>query len=186
MTMRYLRTWFALLLRVSIGASTVGAGLLWARSYAKADFLVIHRREPQGQDSCGLSFVTGSGELGLWFFRYPAQMTSEARWHVGHSIRGLDGFLGIVEDFSGSTPRRLFFRIDRPALRQNLDLYAGTPFWLLTPILSMASLLSLYRPLRRWRRARLNRRGSRRCVACGYDLRATPERCPECGAIPGA
>lgn len=35
-------------------------------------------------------------------------------------------------------------------------------------------------------RTLFSRRRSNRglCAKCGYDLRATPERCPECGAVP--
>jgi hypothetical protein len=52
------------------------------------------------------------------------------------------------------------------------------PLWF--PILVTALLpLARMRPeFRRCRRARLNL-----CPICGYDLRATPGRCPECGMI---
>ncbi len=55
----------------------------------------------------------------------------------------------------------------------------GAPIWL--PII-LASLL----PARRvWKFVRhRNRLSAHRCTTCGYDLRATPHRCPECGAVP--
>ena len=56
-------------------------------------------------------------------------------------------------------------------------------YWLLALAFGV---LPLTRGLRAWVRVRRSRGRALagRCANCGYDLRATPDRCPECGAVP--
>jgi hypothetical protein len=54
------------------------------------------------------------------------------------------------------------------------------PYWFL--VSSFLCLPVLYA----WKQLKPKRRDRGRCPACGYDLRATPQRCPECGTIPSS
>jgi hypothetical protein len=64
-----------------------------------------------------------------------------------------------------------------------------SPTWYLVFPMGYAAGLTAVLPLR-WSVGRLVRRrrprDPRRCASCGYDLRATPDRCPECGTVPAA
>ena len=51
------------------------------------------------------------------------------------------------------------------------------PFWI--PTLVFALTLSATRPMHNRRRRKRNKLGL--CLKCGYDLRASKDRCPECG-----
>ena len=54
---------------------------------------------------------------------------------------------------------------------------ARTPFWFLVTALAFyPTFVLLFRPSRRSRRRKLGL-----CLKCGYDLRGSEERCPECG-----
>lgn len=57
---------------------------------------------------------------------------------------------------------------------------AGVPYWSLVVLALAGPAWGMARARRRWRRGQ---RGL--CARCGYDVRETPERCPECGAAPG-
>jgi hypothetical protein len=54
------------------------------------------------------------------------------------------------------------------------------PAWSLVVATALPPLWLTGRLLLAWRRRR-RRRMEGHCPACGYDLRATPDRCPECG-----
>jgi hypothetical protein len=57
------------------------------------------------------------------------------------------------------------------------------PYWMLLAPALVFPLIASARALRRRWRARQWRMAGH-CPVCGYDLRATPDRCPECGAAP--
>ena len=104
---------------------------------------------------------------------------------VTYSARGEDYRLGEVRE-EARTPQEAW-----TTLRMNQFPYgvlsgnvrAGEvivvmPWWLATALVS--SPLAVFP----WARRRWQKRLAQgRCPACGYDLRATPERCPECGEV---
>ena len=57
----------------------------------------------------------------------------------------------------------------------------AAPFWAVS--LGFALPLAIAAVVTRRERRRAAAGG---CAVCGYDLRATPERCPECGTAPAA
>jgi hypothetical protein len=150
----------------------IAAMVLWVRSYVTEDLVAYNR---QGIGS--LSMWSRDGRLSLWRDRYveagilkqrragwqyeTAPMKKPGRWPDGNS-----GRLGFV--------------IERDSRGQDLYRAVAIPWWAVTALLGIAPSVTVWR----WA-GRRNQRMLGLCEVCGYDLRASHERCPECGtAIP--
>jgi hypothetical protein len=66
-----------------------------------------------------------------------------------------------------------------PTSRSRIGVTLFVRYWLLV---TLTALWPVVWARRAWRRRRRVAVGA--CAKCGYDLRATPGRCPECGAAP--
>jgi hypothetical protein len=99
-------------------------------------------------------------------------------------------YCGSLSDDSIATPQTVFpaapsFRLVHCQIRTFNIRGSGWdilfPMWLACAIFATLPISWAIRMIFRSRR---NRSGH--CQSCGYDLRATPDRCPECGTIPPA
>jgi hypothetical protein len=100
-------------------------------------------------------------------------LPATGKWPEAHSIWNRAGFYY----YSGHRPR-LASGADRNVVAEGEGAYFLFPFW--APAIA-AFVLPSVRTLRRISEARGD---ELLCAHCGYDLRATPDRCPECGAVP--
>lgn len=112
-----------------------------------------------------MSYTPGSGYAPGTGWAYS---TSAPR---GHKAKSLWGVQPALAEYGFA-----YTIITDPRFR---SFHMMVPLWFIALIFAIlpASWLSRYR--RPWRRER--RRAAGLCVRCGYDIRATPERCPECG-----
>jgi hypothetical protein len=154
---------------VSLVMCLATAGL-WVRSYWRTDVIQFSTA------TSGFEFGAGRGELGFVLVLHkPAAKISPPRflWEVKKSY-----FL-----LSQRVPGTIM-RAFGSAIIHNPPRSAGTSVWAVAlPCWFAMSLTAL--PVVSLIRNRLRRSALRLrlnlCVKCGYDLRATPDRCPECG-----
>ena len=179
----------------------VAACVFWARSYWRADAVTVSSLRPAGEPSTQPS---GGGRYDGRIFRAnssPGRLVVgaarvwsadlnwyEQSWQVGGTGRRLDWqSQAYPERQAGRGPSFLFATDDRSDpqtfsyfgfVRRQAGWTVMFPYWL-AALLTAAPALAWLESARRTRR----RRGLDLCPACGYDLRATPGRCPECGMM---
>jgi hypothetical protein len=109
----------------------------------------------------------------------------EARARLLEAQRGDGSPLAVVYQVSADATRaglkHIQTRIDELGAMRHTQWQIAAPMW--APLLCLIWIPCLFMA-RRWNLHKRKKMGL--CPVCGYDLRATPDRCPECGTIPAA
>lgn len=84
----------------------------------------------------------------------------------------------LLGQFGASADQPWNLSLERKVVFVNSGFGASVPCWTVLLASLTLPMIRLRKAVRSHRRARNNH-----CPKCGYDLRATPDRCPECGTI---
>ena len=151
----------------------VAAAVLWVRSYLVADILV----SPHGK----VMVASEKGLIALIGFWHPSGWAAERhpqgwRWQRGKF--SVTVMLARKFAFKGRLRQWLPVAFSRDNVGATEARTAVLRHGLLVVLTAFLPALQF---TGRWRRGRWQATGL--CPTCGYDLRATPERCPECGMV---
>jgi hypothetical protein len=154
---------FAICLAISL-LLVLTVVVFWARSYWVIDG--FGRGQFGDKGSWRVSSVRGVIKVSLFRQMSQSENRASSNWHQNRVFFS-------TGDLAPSSPTQpvsgIFVR----------ERWAAIPYWLPVAILGLTTALMISAVWRRYRSMRWV--AHQRCVNCGYDLRATPDRCPECG-----
>jgi hypothetical protein len=177
--MRWVRIFVkaAAALSVFLSVFLFGASLiLWVRSYFVGDLIRHIGQDVIPNTSYFISSRTGSLSLSRYEQTSKDPAIGGGRYPPGFSSERWDSRADPLRWPSGAIANTLGFAAEHHRLGE------GDDYTLVVPYYALAAAL-LAPPLVWWVRFRRRPRAAAgpRCAKCGYDLRATPDRCPECG-----
>ena len=158
--------------------------LTWVRSDRR--WLAVYREDQRVLKTSSL-WVAASFKGSVWLYHENYNGTLRQQRFAPDLYWGA-GFLADAPDFAmlddtllEEGPAR--FRHRWPEWHRDNRWVVGSqliicPDWIIVAVTGLLPLSWLVR----YQRSRARRR-KMRCVNCGYDLRATPDRCPECGTV---